>query len=222
MVSVKVAPRDIRAALIVRDHMENRFNHTGLASVRTFAKNLEVGYRFFIKYDGGKNLSKAFDNEMQDLCKRLEIDVFELGCAVNSISAYCVKHEVLDENGEWKFADRLDAASIDLADLVKLSREEHCVLYPANPVALIMIDELVRFQAVQKDLKAYSFALQFEGKPLDAIAVDRPVMISRMRRAGFTVDLLEGALSMVKDQSLAPNIVNGVVSVESLMQALGD
>jgi hypothetical protein len=132
-----------------------------------------------------------------------------------------VAHDKYSAETGWEFEARLDALNIELSDLIKLSREERCRLSPTNPEALKLIDELARFQAVQKDLKSYSFAVQFQGEPLDGMAVNRPVMISRIHREGYTIDLLEGALAMVKDRTIKPTIMKNVVSVESLMQALG-
>lgn len=219
---IRMAPRDVNTAVIVRDYIGAGFQHAHFDSIRTFARNLEDGYRVFIKYGGGQNLFRAFNTDLTKECQRLEIDLDQLGDAVNTVAAYCVANEKLDGNGEWKFDDRLDLLNIELSDLVRLGREEFCILLPSNAQALKLVDELVRFQAIQQALKGSSVTVTFNGAPLNAIATDKPSIISRIHRAGYTIEQLEGAVAFMKDGTIEPVVDNGTVTVSALMQALGD
>jgi len=222
MGTVRMATRDVNTALGIRRRLETPLNYINYDLIRGKAIDLQNGYLFFVKYDNGNNLSMAFDNQIDSLAITLAKSFEEIGTIVDTIAAYCVSHEKVNGLGEWEFERRLEGTSLYLLDLVKLSREEGCYLIePTNPKALQLIDELVRFQAIQQALKSHPVSLVHDGRPLVGLAVDKPKMIAGLHRAGYTVEQLEGVVAFWKDGLIEPQpvIENNVLTVNNLMQA---
>lgn len=191
-----------------------------MGQIKWLAGQIDGGFQIYVKIDRGKNVHRAFDLELEAEFKKLEISVEDALNLVEAVANWCMKNEVMQE-GEPVFPSRLEKTGVELADLVRLARGSNVLYFRGNDQKLIaLVDEYVRFVAVQQAVRNKKPAMTFHSQPLDALAADRVQIIMGMHKENFTVEELEGAIEFWRDGTIAPAVVDGAVEVSTLMQAL--
>ena len=136
---VERSTRDLGTARTIRENLAlGIYRHSHQAySLIGLARELEFGYKLFIKYSGGPNVSHAFVNEIEVEARRLNVDLNAIGKAIVEVVQFCVSKEGRDD----KYPSWLEGVSLELSDLNRLP------LPRARS-----IEDFIRFKSAQRML----------------------------------------------------------------------
>ena len=212
--------RSISTAQALRSYIARLAGGASLGQIKSLAGQIDGGYQIYVKIDRGKNVHRAFNMELEAEFRRLEISVEEADNLVEAVANWCMKNEVLQE-GELVFPARFEKMGIELADLVRLARGSNILSFRGDdPKLIALVDEYVRFSAVQQACRGLKTTVRFHDRPLNALAVDRVQLILDIRGEGYSMDELDGAIAFWQDGAIAPVIAQNTVQVSALIGAL--
>lgn len=209
---IKSSEIDLGAARMLRDYAAGNGSRFGGESIQSLTGQLESGNKFFIKYGGGKNLSRAMEYDLNRELGRLGIDNSRAFGLVEAVVKFCVVHQY----GDGIPSERLQRTSIELSELLKID-----IAALKEGVSFDeLLDDFIYFKALRNALDKVNEILMFDTTPLAAVAGDRVELMLRIRQAGFKIDDVEGAIDFWKDGMIEPKVTNGVVQLSDLMSSL--
>lgn len=184
-----------------------------LDQLKTFVSLLEEGCGFYIKYSGGRNITRAFTQDFNGELARIGISIGEAGELVGKVIKFCSRGEN---------TRRFEVFSIELSELAKLDKiGSDNYFFRTFEGRLI---EFIEFKALMQSLTRIRETLMFDGAPVNAMARDKVELMLRIinetgfvKEGGYRIRDVALAVKLWKDGELSPNSSNGVVELSDLM-----
>lgn len=197
----------------------SRGTYHDIESARHSARLLEDGYHFYIKFGGGQNVARGLQHDLRQELTKIGMTGDHLSRLVEATGRFCVRMEAMPGG----FPDRLHGANVEITELRQLARAAALNLEDDSPSESslgtfhTLLDEFIRFRALQRTLMGVSPALFFDTHPLQSLGNDSVGLMLQIRR-DITIADLEGVVAFWKSGDVVtPDARDGIIQVSDLL-----